>query len=92
MKTKLLAAAAFGALLFGIVAATAQAAPVVDAGAIKAHAGDSSGIEKITWGRHRHCSWHRGHRHCYWGRYHWRRHHYHAWGWRRGWHYHHRYW
>ena len=88
MKTRWLAAAGFGAFALGIATTTAQAAPVVDLGAIKAHAG---AIEKVTWGWHRRCHWHNGYRTCGWGR-HWHRYHHHSWGWRRDWHYHHRYW
>lgn len=92
MKSKLFAAAGFGVLALGIIATAAQAAPMVDLGAVKAHAGDSGGVEKVTWGWHRHCYWRYGHRYCSWGRHHWRRHHHHSWGWRRGWDYRHRYW
>jgi hypothetical protein len=91
MKTRWFAAAGFGALALGVAATTAQAAPVVELGAIKAHAGDTGAIEKVTWGWHRRCYWHNGYRTCDWGRHHWRRYHHHSWGWRRDWHYHHRY-
>jgi hypothetical protein len=103
-KTRSFAAGIIGALVLGIVATTADAAPALGVtGAVRAQADDSRPIAKVTWGWHRGCYWHHGYRYCSWGHRHWHhyRPYYRGWGWhswRRhyGWHgyhrYYHRYW
>ena len=87
MKLKLVLSAGLGAFALAAIASSAEAAPVGLTSAIDRDA--ASGIEQVTWKRHRHCYWHHGYRHCYWG-------HRHYWGYRDyGWHrrhYYGRYW
>src|SRR5688572_14708970 len=49
MKMKHALCAAFGALALGLVATTAQAAPLAGLGAADAKAADSGVVEKATW-------------------------------------------
>ena len=59
MKLKLVLSAGLGALALAAVASNAQAAPG-GLGAIDRDA--ASGIEQVTWKRHKHCYWYRGYR------------------------------
>ena len=69
MKMKHVLAAGFGALALGLVAATAQAAPVGGlVGAVEATARDSGLVQKTTWyGRYH--GYHYGYRPYYHGHY-----------------------
>jgi hypothetical protein len=92
MKMKHVLAAGFGALALGLVATTAQAAPVGGlVGAVESNATDASLVEKATFG-HRRYGYHYGYRPYYYGHYgyHYGYRPYYRWhkpyGWRHGYH------
>jgi hypothetical protein len=64
MKMKHVLSAGLGMLALGLVATTAQAAPLAGPGSVvDAQAGQASLVEKTTWWGYRHY----GHRHHYYG-------------------------
>jgi hypothetical protein len=71
MKMKHVLAAGFGALALGLVATTAQAAPVGGlVGAVESNATDASLVEKATFGHRRYgYGYHYGYRPYYYGHY-----------------------
>lgn len=67
MKMKYWLSASAGALALGLMAVSAEAAPLSSAaGDLKASAGQTSAVDQVYWRRH--CWRHRGHLHCrrYW--------------------------
>jgi hypothetical protein len=77
MKLKHVLSAAFGALALGLVATTAQAAPLGGVGgAVESPAADASLVQKTHWwGHHHHKPYYYGHYHYkpyYYGHYHYK--------------------
>ena len=70
MKMKHVLSAALGALTLGLVATTAQAAPVGGlGGTVVSNATDASLVEKTTFHHRRHYGWHYGYKPYYYGHY-----------------------
>jgi len=67
MKTALLAAAMFGAVMLGTFAATNATTLAPSSPAMKA--ASASQVDQVGWrrrGHHRHCVWRHHRRHCWW--------------------------